>query len=107
MLLCPRDFPGKNTGVGFHFLLQGIFLTQESNVYSLCLLHWWQILYQGVIWASLVVQLVKNPTWNVGYLGSIPGLGRSRGGGKGYPLRYSGLENSIDCVVLGVAKNQT
>ena len=36
-LLCPWDFPGKNAGVGHHFLLQGIFLTQESN---LCLLHW-------------------------------------------------------------------
>ena len=30
-LLCPWDFPGKNTGVGCHFLLQGIFLTQGSN----------------------------------------------------------------------------
>ena len=30
-LLCPRNFPGKNTGVGCHFLLQGIFLTQGSN----------------------------------------------------------------------------
>ena len=29
--LCPWDFPGKNTGVGCHFLLQGIFLTQGSN----------------------------------------------------------------------------
>ena len=36
-LLCPWDFPGKNTGVGCHFLLQEIFLTQGSN---LCLLHW-------------------------------------------------------------------
>ena len=39
-LLCPRDFPGKNTGVGFHFLLQGIFLTQGSNPHLLHLLHW-------------------------------------------------------------------
>ena len=30
-LLCPWDFPGKNTGVGCHFLLQGIFTTQGSN----------------------------------------------------------------------------
>ena len=30
-LLCPGDFPGKNTGVGCHFLLQGIFTTQGSN----------------------------------------------------------------------------
>ena len=36
-LLCPWDFPGKNTGVGCHFLLQGIFLTQQLNP---CLLHW-------------------------------------------------------------------
>ena len=36
-LLCPRDFPGKNTGVGCHFLLQGIFPTQGSNP---GLLHW-------------------------------------------------------------------
>ena len=34
------DFPGKNTGVGCHTLLQGIFLTQVSNTHFLCLLHW-------------------------------------------------------------------
>ena len=39
-LLCPWDFPGKNTGVGCHFLLQGIFLTQGSNPRLLHLLHW-------------------------------------------------------------------
>ena len=33
-------FPGKNTGVGCHFLLQGIFLTQGSNQLLLCLLYW-------------------------------------------------------------------
>ena len=31
-LLCPWNFPGKNTGVGCHFFLQGIFLTQGSNL---------------------------------------------------------------------------
>ena len=41
-LLCPWNFPGKNTGVGCHFLLQGIFLTQGLN---LGLLHYGQILY--------------------------------------------------------------
>ena len=40
-------------------------------------------------------------------LGSIPGLERSPGGWKGYPLQYSGLENSMDCVVYGVTKSQT
>ena len=38
-LLCPWNFPGKNTGVGCHFLLQGIFLTQGSNLHLLHLLH--------------------------------------------------------------------
>ena len=36
---------------------------------------------------------------NVGDLGLIPGLGRYPGKGKGYPLQYSGLENSMDCIV--------
>ena len=49
----------------------------------------------------------KQSARNVGDLGSIPGLGRSPGEGKGYPLQYSGLENSMDCVVHGVAKSQT
>ena len=39
-LCCPWNFPGKNTGVGCHFLLQGIFLTQGSNSHLLHLLHW-------------------------------------------------------------------
>ena len=49
----------------------------------------------------------KESACNVGDLGSIPGLGRSLGEGKGYPLQYSGLENSIDCVVHEAAKNWT
>ena len=44
---------------------------------------------------------------NVGDLGSIPGLGKSPGEGKGYPLQYSGLENSMDCIVHEVEKSQT
>ena len=39
-LLCPWDSPDKNTGVGCHFLLQGIFPTQRSNQRLLGLLHW-------------------------------------------------------------------
>ena len=49
----------------------------------------------------------KESACNVGNLGSIPGLGRSPGEGKGYPLQYSGLENSRDCIVHGVPKTQT
>ena len=48
----------------------------------------------------------KESVCNVGDLGLIPGLGRSPGEGNGYPHQYSGLENSIDCVVHRVAKSQ-
>ena len=49
----------------------------------------------------------KESACNAGGLGSIPRLGRSPGEGKGYPLLYSGLENSMDSIVYGVAKSQT
>ena len=48
----------------------------------------------------------KESICNAGDPGSIPGLGRSAGEGKGYPLHDSGLENSVDCIVLGVARSQ-
>ena len=56
-------------------------------------------------WASLVAQLVKNllHAWD---LGLIPGLGRCSEG-KGYPLQYSGLENSMDYIVHGITKSPT
>ena len=50
-------------------------------------------------WASLVVQLVKNPSANAGDTrdtGSTPGLGRSLAGANGNPLQYSCLENSTE-----------
>ena len=58
-------------------------------------------------WASLMAQLVKNPpamreTWVQSLV-----LRRSPGEGKGYSLQCSGLENSVDCIVLEVAKGQT
>ena len=51
-LLCPWDCPGKITGVGCHFLLQGTFLTQGSNPHLLCILHCRQILYPLSHWGS-------------------------------------------------------
>ena len=80
----PGSIPasGRSTGEGIGYLLQ----------YS---------------WASRVAQLVKKSACNVGDLALIPGLGRSPGEGKGYPLQYSSLENSLDCIVLGVTKSQT
>ena len=49
----------------------------------------------------------KESACNAGDLGSIPGLGRSPGEGNSYTLQYSGLENSMDCIVHGVTKSQT
>ena len=54
----------------------------------------------------------KESARNVGDLGSIPGLGKSPGEGKGYPLQYSGLENPMDrgawrATVRGIAESGT
>ena len=49
----------------------------------------------------------KESTCDVEDLDLIPGLEGSPGEGNGYPLQYSGLENSMDCVVYGVTKSQT
>ena len=49
----------------------------------------------------------KESAHSAGDLGSIPGVGRSPGEGKGYPLQYSGLEDPMDYIVHGVTKSQT
>ena len=46
----------------------------------------------------------KESAYNAGDLGLIPGLGRSPGEGKGYPLQYSGFENSMDYLAHGVTE---
>ena len=66
----------------------------------------------GKTWAEIsqVAPVVNNPPANAGDIrdvGLISGLGRSPGEGNGYPLQYSGLENSMDCIVHGVAKSRT
>ena len=55
-------------------------------------------------WCLLNMQICMSSTlfWPARDLGLIPGLGRSPGEGKCYPLQYSGLENCMDCVVHGV-----
>ena len=63
-LLCPWDVPGKNTGVGRHFLLQGTFLTRRLNS---CLLLSRQILYHWATWEALIPYylMVKSPYFGV------------------------------------------
>ena len=68
-----------------------------------------------ILWGCQVARVVKNPPVNAGDIrdvGSIPGSGRSPGGGHGSPLQYSCLENPMDggtwrATVHGVAKNRT
>ena len=61
------------------------------------------VVYLFLSWASQVVLVVKNTLTNavdIGDMGSVPGLGRSPGGGHGNPLQYSCLENAMDREVL-------
>ena len=65
-------------------------------------------------WASLVAQLVKNPpatretwTWSLGWEDPLEKGDLPLSPGKGYPLQYYGLENSVDCIVHGVSKSWT
>ena len=76
----------------------------------------WENLWKiGIIGASLVAQVVKNPPANAKDIrdaGLIPGLGRFPGGGHGNPLQYSCLENPMDrgarkATVHDVAKSWT
>ena len=63
---------------------------------------------EGEVVLELVCGSVdKESTFNAGELGLIPELERSPREGKGYPLQYSGLENSMDYIVYGLAKSRT
>ena len=102
-LLCPWDFPGKNTAVGCHLLLQRIFPTLGLNP---GIPHCRQMLYclshQGSHTMLLNICIIIN------YPPNIP----SAGEGNGNPLQHSCLENPMDrgawqAVVHGVAKSQT
>ena len=63
---CPWNFPGKNTGVRCHFLLQRIFPTQGSNLHLLCLPHWWA----GSLLAEPLGTHLTNKAVRVRHLGS-------------------------------------
>ena len=75
--------------------------------------HWHLFLYTAAYMYPCFSPLLsrssagKESACNAGDTGLIPGSGRSPGEGKGYPLQFSGLENSKDCIVHGVIKSQT
>ena len=62
ILLCPWNFPVKNTGVGSHSLLEGIFLTQGSN---LGLLHCKQLLYHPSHQESIILNRISIEIWTI------------------------------------------
>ena len=65
-------------------------------------------MFPKVLWRKLPCgSSGKESACNVGDVGSVPGLGKSPGEGKGYPLHYSCLENSVDCIVHGVTESDT
>ena len=112
-LLCPWKFPGKNTGVGCHFLLQGIFPTQGLN---LCLLYWQSdslLLRKSHGWRSLVAcspwgREESDMTEQLPFHFSLSCIGE----GNGNPLQCSWLENPRDggawwAAVYGVAQSWT
>ena len=111
----PWDSPGKNTGVGCHFLLQCVNVKSESEVAQSCpisidpmdcslpgssvhgtfqarVLEWGAIAFSSFP-GSLVV---RNLPVNAGDTGLIPGFWRSPGEGNGIPLQYSCLRNPRD-----------
>ena len=115
----PWDSPGKNTGVGCHFLLQCMKVKSESEVSQSCpTLH--DPMHcsppgssiHGIFQARVLEWGAIAFSSNAGDPGSIPGSGRSPGEGSGYPLQCSCLKNSTDrgawwAAVHGVKKSRT
>ena len=79
------------------------YATIRKNKVYLSLVNWYPTIKEGFPGNSVG----KESACKVGDLGSIPRLGRCPGEGKGYPLQYSSLENSMDRIVHGVTKSQT
>ena len=65
------------------------------------------MIWDKTVWGFPCSSIGKESACNAGEWGSIPGLGRSLGEGKGYPLQYSGLENPMDYTVCGVPESRT
>ena len=84
----------------FHLQLLDFSAVSSSGISSLPI-------ERFLFWGFPDSSVGKESACNAGDLGSIPGLGRSPGEGKDYPIPYSGLEKSMTCRVHGVAKSRT
>ena len=82
-------------------LILSVTITQKLNI------SFNNFLKKNLSLNGFIYLLAKESTCSVGDLGSIPGLRRSPGEGRGYPPQYSGLETPMDCMVRGVTKRQT
>ena len=120
-----QPLPTPKTIMAVHASLQAALLSSKSSVNSNNVFPTFSEMYNLYFrWVSITAKMVnidqydthqgfpgssvgKESACNAGDPGLIPGSGRSTGEGKGYPLQYSGLENSMDCIVYGVAKNWT
>ena len=110
---CPSPMPGVHSNsrplswwriyiCSYIFLLTGLETPWRWGPYFLFL---WIFLFISVGFPGSSAG--KESACNAGDPGSIPWLGRSPGEGKGYLLQYSGLENSMDCIVHGAANSWT
>ena len=105
------------------FIMVLLFLLFVWTFFS-CTINFLNLLYSSMVYLQCCVNFCCTAKWfryikrydssvgkesafNAGNPGMIPGLGRSIAEGKGYSLQYSGLENSMDCIVHEVAKGQT
>jgi len=86
----------------------------EFQKHGLCNVEMWPYCFFFSLWRILSISrgfpcgsAGKKSTCNVGDLGLIPGLGRSPGKGKGYPLQYSGLETCMNCILHGITESDT
>ena len=98
-------FPGKSTGVGCHCLLHIVcYIYQNKGTLVRFLgwnIHWRRNRLPTPIFLGFPCGSAgKESARSAGDLGSIPGLGRSPGERKGSSLQFSGLENSMECIVL-------
>ena len=94
-----RDHLASGGGFWLTALMEGRLTTRPQNRR----VTWLSLCHEGFPCGSAG----KESACNAGDLDSIPGLGGSPGEGKGYPLQCSGLANSMDCIVYGVAKSRT
>ena len=102
-LLDPQHYENTTYKKEFKEFFEVLCCPYFENIQLKCCIQ----MFLEFIWFIYLVLCLLGSICNVRDLGSVPGLGRFPGEGNDYPLQYSGLENSRDCIVHGVAKSWT